>query len=480
MNRSYRSRHRPYWQQFIASALGISLVFTSSPSPASDPEQALIDNILGNSSELIIRRSGRRESAQIGSVLQQIRDALITAPPNNAYALLRFLSGSGEDLNFYIQTNPHSEAAIYYFPCQMQGGDYWIGWGLARTEDRGCENGLTVTPGRSSRSEIPPESLVATKQLAQAPTRQIFYCGAIAPNGQTGFATVTTGDPCTEALEQCQSASGGPCETMATGFWWTSEVELQATFQCAEGSPISTAGTGETLATQIQTLLPQATSGDCGLQVYKPQDFILIPATDDVVAAQGDDEILVQTRDTGTELQVDVLKGAINVQTTELETPVLLTMGERYVHSGARSEVTTFDRQASLESVEASVLCAFASQSATALQVSACREVSPDITPGIPLVFCDREQASGGQEGDRRAVQMSTNSGEIELEYEMFAAPDRLQIIYEGQEILDTDFVSGNNELTIPYAGESSRMEVIVTGNVETATTEWNYTLSCP
>ena len=154
MNRSHPSQHRPYWQQIIASALGISLVFTSSPSPASDPEQARIDNILGNTSELIIRRSGRRESVQIGSVLQQIRDALITAPPNNAYALLRFLSGSGEDLNFYIQTNPHAEAAIYYFPCQMQGGDYQNERRKARCLSGKCA-GLSDPIGQDPRGQHP-------------------------------------------------------------------------------------------------------------------------------------------------------------------------------------------------------------------------------------------------------------------------------------------------------------------------------------
>jgi len=96
------------------------------------------------------------------------------------------------------------------------------------------------------------------------------------------------------------------------------------------------------------------------------------------------------------------------------------------------------------------------------------------------VAFCNREQASGGQAGDRRFVQMSASRGEIELEYEMYGVPDRLQIIHDGVEILDTGFVSGSESLKIPLAGKSGRLEVIVTGNVENAGTQWDYLLTCP
>ncbi|MEM6717196.1 MAG: hypothetical protein AAF622_19195, partial [Cyanobacteria bacterium P01_C01_bin.147] len=101
-------------------------------------------------------------------------------------------------------------------------------------------------------------------------------------------------------------------------------------------------------------------------------------------------------------------------------------------------------------------------------------------TAGIPVAFCNREQASGGQEGDRRFVQMSASQGEIKLDYEMFDVPDRLQILQDGVQILDTGFVSGRDSLTIPLAGTSGRLEVLVTGNATIATTEWNYLLTCP
>ena len=73
-----------------AIAFGVSTLFMSTPTLAEVPEQARVDDLLGNSSELLIRRSGRRESIQTGTVLQRVRDALLTGPPNNARAMLRF------------------------------------------------------------------------------------------------------------------------------------------------------------------------------------------------------------------------------------------------------------------------------------------------------------------------------------------------------------------------------------------------------
>ncbi|MGB3492601.1 MAG: hypothetical protein WBA57_07725, partial [Elainellaceae cyanobacterium] len=72
-----------------------------------------------------------------------------------------------------------------------------------------------------------------------------------------------------------------------------------------------------------------------------------------------------------------------------------------------------------------------------------------------------------------------SNRGEIEIDYEMFAVPDRVQLIYEGREILDTGFISGDGRLSVPFSGRSGRVDVIITGN-QTTNTQWNYTLYCP
>lgn len=522
MKPSNKKQHTDWWRHGIVVILALATSAIGYPTRAVLPEQARIDEILGNSSELVIRRSGRtRESVQPDSVLQRIRDVLITAPPNNAYALLRFLSGNGRDLNFYVQTNPHPEPAIYYFPCQLQGGEHHIGWGLARDESRGCETGLELKRGRSDHAQnssllIAGRSL---KQLAQAPVRQIYYCSVVGPSGNMGFATTSSGDPCSEALQQCQISDSSACEISARGFWWTSDEQLHATIEClaspglsmgesedglvnepaeqgeiglAEGSVsvvldessnqalLQVTGTGETIAADIQTVLQQVQGQSCRLQVHRPQDFTISPAPDDVVLALGDDETLVHAQDTAMGLQVDVLKGAINVRSINHPGSQLVTKGQRYRHSGSSSEITTFDRTEALTSVEMEVLCAFAYSEESNLNVSACSEANLVPASGQPpIAFCDREQASGGREGDRRTLQMGTNQGEIRLDYEMFSVPDRFQIIYEGREILNTGFISGSDSLSVPFSGKSGRVDVIVTGNQATQT-RWNYTLRCP
>lgn len=470
------------WRQAGAAiALGLSTLFVSTPSLAEVPEQTRIDDLLGNSSELLIRRSGHRESVQIGTVLQRVRDALLTVPPNNARAMLRFLSASGADLNFYVQTNPHTEASIYYFPCQVQGGDYLIGWGLAENAARGCENGLQVTYGSSTGAALPPDAVaLGTKQVAQAPVRQIAFCVAGNDSGAHGLATSTTGDPCVQAIEQCE-AEGGNCSITSTGFWWTSEPELEASLICEDGSIQTLSSSGDALTDALKTLVAEAQGTNCSAQVYRPEDLVIVPAPDAVVQAQGSDEILVQTRRTNEGLRVDVLKGAINVLAAGNDEPAIVTQGDRYLRTPTTSQVTTFDRAAALTSVDMEVLCAFASNSADRLRIGACQEgLGMDTTAGIPVPFCNREQASGGQEGDRRFVQMSASQGDIELEYEMYDVPDRLQIFQDGVQILDTGFVSGSDSLTLPLAGQSGRLEVVVTGNATIDTTEWDYLLTCP
>ncbi|MDB9525264.1 hypothetical protein PN498_04635 [Oscillatoria sp. CS-180] len=463
-----------------AIAVGLTAVFVSSPAIAEVPEQARVDDLLGNSSELLIRRNQRREAIQIGSIIQKFNDSLLTVPPNNARAMLRFLSAEQEDLNFYIQTNSHPDAAIYYFPCEIQGGNAFIGWGLAQNESRGCEEGLSVTYGRSQSAQSFSELVaLATKQIT--PLRLVSYCSATGSGGAIGFATSTTGDPCVEAIEQCEAAGGAGCEATSTGRWWTNEEQLEAWLACDEGPSPAVAGTGANIGDQIPALIAQTTGSNCSVRIARPDDVIIVPAPDDVVMAQGSDEILVQTRDVGSEVQVDVIKGAINVSNLGQTSPVLVAQGQRYTYSNSTGEVTTFDRQEALTSVDMEVLCAFASNSADRLKVSACQEeLGIDTTSGIPIAFCNREQASGGQEGDRRIVQMSASQGEIKLEYEMFDAPDRLQILHEGRQILDTGFISGNDALTIPISGRSGSLEVIVTGSPTIDTTLWNYLLRCP
>lgn len=462
-----------------AIALGLAALFASSPAFAEMPERALIGDLLGNSSELLIRRGRQREPIQVGSMIRKFDDSLLTVAPNNARAILRFQSLEGRDLNFYIQTNSHPEATIYYFPCELQGGTPYIGWGLARNEARGCEEGVNVNYGRSPSAQA-ALTMMASAEKQISILRQITYCSASGDGGAIGFATATTGDPCIEALQQCQAA-GGNCDVTATGRWWSSEEEMEAWLTCDANVSAVATGTGETIDDEVTALITQTQGTGCGVRVARPNDMVIIPAPDDVVIAQGDDGILVQTRDTADGVQVDVLKGAINVETsTTRAAPQLVTQGQRYTHEKDSGEVSTFDRKAALTSVDMEVLCAFASNSPDRLSVSACQEeLDIDTTSGQTIAFCNREQDSGGSEITSRIVQMSASRGEITLEYEMFTVPDRIQIFQDDQQIFDTGFVSGNATWTIPLSGQSGRLGVLVTGNA-IETTKWNYLLTCP
>jgi hypothetical protein len=62
----------------------------------------------------------------------------------------------------------------------------------------------------------------------------------------------------------------------------------------------------------------------------------------------------------------------------------------------------------------------------------------------------------------------------------LFEVPDRLQVIYEGEMIIDTGFVSGKGTKSVSFLGQSRQMNVMVTANPSVSTTQWNYTLSCP
>lgn len=303
------------------------------------------------------------------------------------------------------------------------------------------------------------------------------------------FSTSTGSDACTQAVEQCQSTGGHGCEPTTKGFWWSHEENLHATLACATSQDVSLTGSGTSIADEIKTLLPQAQGKDCHLQVFKEEDFIMMPAPDDVVQALGDDEILVRTKDTGTGLIVDVIKGAINVRSVAPveersadSEPQLVKKGQRYRHYGPIGEIigeiTTFNREESLASTNIDVLCTFASRQGTLLQVSLCKELGL-LTTG-PIVHCNREQQSGGQEGDHRTVQMGVAAGVIELEYKMYTVPDQLQIFYEGEMLFDSTKRSGGETVSIPFSGRSSRIEVTVTGNQEEEGTEWEYTIQCP
>jgi uncharacterized repeat protein (TIGR01451 family) len=85
---------------------------------------------------------------------------------------------------------------------------------------------------------------------------------------------------------------------------------------------------------------------------------------------------------------------------------------------------------------------------------------------------------SGGFERSQETLKLDSKGGGIaRFSYEMFQIPDNLIFRYEGNNILDTGFVSGNQtgKVEIPK-GNSDEVQVVLATNDEG--TEWNYTVS--
>jgi hypothetical protein len=96
---------------------------------------------------------------------------------------------------------------------------------------------------------------------------------------------------------------------------------------------------------------------------------------------------------------------------------------------------------------------------------------------GGPIAPCNTQTTSGGAGVTTNTHQLGATSGTFTFRYDAFSIPDRFQIVYEGQTLLDTGNVSGAATRTVSFSGSSSTVTVTVTGPSGTA---WNYTVSCP
>ncbi len=100
---------------------------------------------------------------------------------------------------------------------------------------------------------------------------------------------------------------------------------------------------------------------------------------------------------------------------------------------------------------------------------------TPTPTPGA---MCNTESKSGSQGVDVRKFNLTSSKGWITFEYHAYAIPDRFEVIYEGNAILDTEEVSGDGTKNIWIDGKSTAITVKVTA--DKSGTMWDYTLSCP
>jgi hypothetical protein len=107
----------------------------------------------------------------------------------------------------------------------------------------------------------------------------------------------------------------------------------------------------------------------------------------------------------------------------------------------------------------------------------------PDDASYIPerVAKCGQTQASGGSKGDKRIFTLPAKKGKkiIRISYDMLSIPDKLQVIYEGKEVLNTGFVSDDGTRTIALNGKSNQLRIVLVGNSNRGTV-WSYRVDCP
>lgn len=97
---------------------------------------------------------------------------------------------------------------------------------------------------------------------------------------------------------------------------------------------------------------------------------------------------------------------------------------------------------------------------------------------------CNRSTKSGGAGVTNTTHQLGvTGPTSFVLAYETLDVPDRIQVFYEGGQVLDTGYVgdaanegTGSRVVSLP-AGSSSTVSIRVTGPNGT---QWEYTVNCP
>ncbi len=80
------------------------------------------------------------------------------------------------------------------------------------------------------------------------------------------------------------------------------------------------------------------------------------------------------------------------------------------------------------------------------------------------------------------AVDMGRNSGSFEFYYETRNAKDRVQVMYDGNELYDSGCVGETRNLLLTYGpGRSSKIDVVITPNCGgTPMTSWLFKVGCP
>ncbi|NER23221.1 MAG: hypothetical protein F6J96_21475 [Symploca sp. SIO1C2] len=454
-----------------------------SPSYAEVPQKAVVRKIIGKP-EMWVTKNGRRYQAQEDSIMEKYRDKINVNGNSQTRAILEFLSRSNQNLNLFVKTLPHSDPSIYNFPCNLQQGSYLFGWKRAANRASACERAVQVRSGDwKSNSQQPNWQYPAVaRQLfkhllinqSYNYNRTFYYCSVVAESGAS-WLDIQSKDPCQEIMEKCESnPTNGQCIPLTLSYWKSQEPELTAVVECNPRELFITKGTGSELKELAKQKWDEAmTQGatSCALQVYQPGDVAIELITDPSILNQGNNqspidnidhpEVAVNSRSTSGCAEFEIVWGAVIAKSAKRPQGIRVDSGYKSTPDFCKQtvgEIEEFDVESKRQSIDFEIIDA----------------------DNRGLEFCNKQQVSGGQEGDQRIIQLTSNQGVIHLEYEMYTAKDKLQVFYEGKELYNTGFTSGSNSISIPFQGNSGRVEVVLTGNIEESGTEWNYTIFCP
>jgi hypothetical protein len=447
------------WRSLATFTIPLALIANSSY--AEVPDAAKITQIVGpNSLGIRVARSRNYRPVAVGTVMRTL-DKLDVPSSGRTFATLEFYDPANQFMVLSIQAGIKNQLRTsYYFPCLVETQDSFIvEWTNEKTGKRACERGFKVRVGNRQKSalleDIETYAVGLPKQLlfGQIAPSRWQYCSVSAKSGK-GWVNVANSDPCKEPLQKCEEIAKGECAIATLDRWDTKQSDLTALVACANKQEFIAKGNGSNIKDLVYQLWDKAESQaakSCALHVFGTEDAIVQPLP-------SKDFTLVEILNTDPCLTFDTYQGAATARSSQNPEGVLLKPGDKYLYCQQKKSDSTSSFDPSIESID--------------VQIFRARK------RGYKL--CDEQQASGGQEGDTRTIQLTATSGVIKIDYEMYSVPDRLKVIYEGQDLINTGFVSSSKSLSIPFQGNSGKVTVELTGNREESGTKWNYTLHCP
>ena len=106
------------------------------------------------------------------------------------------------------------------------------------------------------------------------------------------------------------------------------------------------------------------------------------------------------------------------------------------------------------------------------------RTATPSPSPTGTLVqSCNVQTKSGGAGTTTTVHQLGKTSGTFRFDYQAYSVPDRFQVVYAGNTLLDTGSVSGGSSFNLPFSGTSTTVTITVIGPSGTG---WDYVVNCP